>query len=78
MDCDDQIGFVKRNDNPHSLAPNMSDIPPVAVRVQIDMFRIRNQFFGIGNRRTDVTSSILGMSREAHIGLSLRRTILFP
>jgi hypothetical protein len=68
MDCDDQIRLVKRND-PHPLPPNVFDIPPVAVRVQIDMLGIRNQSFGVGNRRADVTSPIFRMSREAHIRL---------
>ena len=78
MDCDDQVGFVKRNYDPHPLAPNVPDIPPIAVRVQIDMLRIRNQLFSIGDSRTDTTGPILRVSRKAHTGLSPLRAILFP
>ena len=78
MDCDDQVRFVKRDHDPHPLAPNVSDIPPVAVRVQVDILGIRNQLLSIGDSRTDITGPILRMSCEAHIGLSLQRANLFP
>lgn len=74
MDCDDQIRLVKRNHNPHPLAPNVPDIPPISVRVQIDIFRIRNQLFNIGDSRTNTTSPILCMPRKAHIGLRACRS----
>jgi len=78
MDCDDQVRFVKRNHNPHPLTPDVSDIPPVAVRIQIDMLSIGDQLFSIGHGRANVASPILRMSREAHTGLSPQRAILFP
>ncbi len=56
MDCDDQVGLVKGNDNPHPLTPDAPDISPIAMRVQIHILRMRNQLFRIGNRRADIAS----------------------
>ncbi len=66
MDCDDQVRLVKRNHNPHVLASDLSEIAPVAMRIEINMLGARNQPFGVDHGRTDVTSPILRVPCEAH------------
>jgi phage FluMu protein gp41 len=70
MDCDDQVRLVKRHHDANALAPNQSDVAPLAIRRQINLLGILDQPFSVKQRRADVASTVLRMSRKAHMGLS--------
>jgi len=78
MDCDDQVGFVKRHHDPHPLAPDPPNVSPLPIAIEIDLLGRLDQPFGVSDRRADLTGPVLRMSREAHIGLSLETTIFAP
>jgi len=78
MDCDDQLRIVKRDDHPHPLSTDTADVCPLPVSTEFDAFRLGHDRFGIGNRRAYLPRTILGMSREAHLGLSRERANLSP
>lgn len=66
MDCDDQLGIVKRDDDSHPLSTNKADIGPFSVSTELDAIRPGDEPFGVGDRYTNLPRSILGVSRKAH------------
>jgi hypothetical protein len=66
MDCDDEIGLVKRDDDPHAHGPDFSRVAGIPAPISIDVNGMRDDPFCIGNAEAMPTSPVLGMSREAH------------
>jgi hypothetical protein len=61
VNCDDQVGFVNRDDDPHSNPSNDPRIPRLASRISIDMGWILDYRFDLGIRRPNASSPVLGM-----------------
>lgn len=78
MNCDDQLGVVKRDDDSHPLSPDVPNVCPLPVSTELDTPWLGNEPFGIGNRCSDLPGPILGVSREAHTGISPGRANLSP
>ena len=66
MDCDDQLGIVKRNDRPYPLSTDNADIGPLPVSTELDAVWRGDEPFGVGDRHTDLPRPILGVPCEAH------------
>ena len=78
MNCDDQLRVVKCNDHAHPLALDKPNVAPLPVDLHIDLARIRDHTFRIGNGRSDAPCPILRMPTETHMDPSLWCAKLSP
>lgn len=70
MNCDDQLGIVKRDDDSHPLSTDVANVCPLPVSAELDALRRSHEPFAVGNRRSDLPRPVLCVSREAHMCLS--------
>lgn len=78
MDCDDQVRLVKRNDDPHANAPDLSRVAWLPFVVSISANGMCDDLFCIGDAEAMLTGPVLGMSRKMHAPSRIWRPNLSP
>jgi hypothetical protein len=78
VDCDYQIGLVKRDNYADTDITNIAGVSRLPFRIAIDSNRIGNHAFYIGQLSAQTSQFVLGMPREAHAPPRLRRRKISP
>jgi len=78
MDCDNQIGLVKCDHDPHANTPDLANVAKLSVLVRIDLLCVGDNPLDVGNGRAQMPEIVLRVSRETHTCLRAQRGKLSP